>query len=209
MILTLDKQLWRGKARWTHEERQGPDYEMYNNTPMFRYNSYFGIHTVHYMDLIETYGREKLPMARLITASILTMAARSGAGTDREERILTPWAVNMFNSLSSLKFMSYVGRDGFPVIFPLIQAQTPDSGRLVFSPLAYGQELKALEAGTKTAAFGLTMDMEDLLVRGTFIGFERSRAVKLGLMDIDWVYNSMPPTQGQIYPVTELKPVVF
>ena len=62
LVMTPDRRLWRGKAKWTHtEEKQGEDFEMYNNTPMFRYNAYFGIHTVHYMDLIETHGQEKLP----------------------------------------------------------------------------------------------------------------------------------------------------
>ena len=50
-ILTLDKKLWRGKALWTHLKKEGPEYETYNNQPMFRYNTYFGINTVHYFDL--------------------------------------------------------------------------------------------------------------------------------------------------------------
>ena len=48
LIMTLDRQLWRGKATFTHTAKQGPEFEMYNNTPMFRYNAYFGIHTVYY-----------------------------------------------------------------------------------------------------------------------------------------------------------------
>ena len=62
LVLTMDKRLWRGKAVWTHSvSREGDDFEMYNNQPMFRYNAYFGIHTVHYMDLVETGGEEKTP----------------------------------------------------------------------------------------------------------------------------------------------------
>lgn len=56
--------------------------------------------------------------------------------------------------------------------------------------------------------FGLSLTMEDVLVRGTFRGFSRHRGVKLGTVDIDWVYNSMPPKQGQIYPEIEMRPVV-
>jgi len=41
LIMTLDRQLWRGKATFTHTANQGPEFEMYNNTPMFRYNAYF------------------------------------------------------------------------------------------------------------------------------------------------------------------------
>jgi hypothetical protein len=208
LILTLDKHMWRGKARWTHEEKQGEDYEMFNNKPMFRYNAYFGIHTVHYMDLVETYGKENIPSGQIVLAALSTKFAKSSAKTGTEDRILKPWGQDLFNSLKSLKFISFVGEDGFPAIIPLIQCQASDSRRLVFSPLAYRKELSCLDKGKKVAVFGLTMEMEDVLIRGSFLGFNRYRAIQLGSIDIEWVYNSMPPKQGQIYPVEELRPVV-
>ena len=58
------------------------------------------------------------------------------------------------------------------------------------------------------AVFGLTMKMEDVLIRGSFRGFDRKLGIRLGTVDIEWVYNSMPPVHGQIYPETPLKPVV-
>ena len=45
LVMTLDKNLWRGKATFTHTARQGPEFDLYNNQPMFRYNAYFGVHT--------------------------------------------------------------------------------------------------------------------------------------------------------------------
>jgi hypothetical protein len=209
LIMTLDRSLWRGKARWTSSTTSGEDYEMFNNKPMFRYNAYFGIHTVHYMDLIETYGRESLPLGLIGLGAVLTKAAKSGArkasGTGR---ILKPWAEGLFNRLDALKFLCYVGPDGFPVIIPLIGCQAADSTRLAFSSLAYKEELQALKQGINVAVFGLTMDMEDVLVRGVFAGFEKYRGITLGCMDVNWVYNSMPPKPGQIYPESELSAVV-
>jgi hypothetical protein len=208
LIMTMDKSLWRGKAIYTHYEKEGSDYEMFNKKPMFRYNCYCGIHTVYYMDLVETYGREGLPLGRIVMSSLLTMAARARAKTKLSDPILKPWAHKVFNRLDSLKFISYVGNDGFPAIIPLIQCQASDSRRLAFSPLAYGSELSSLEDGKKVAVFALTLDMEDILIRGNFQGFERYNGVKLGTIDIDWAYNSMPPKQGQIYPMEELRPIV-
>jgi len=207
LILTLDKKMWRGKARWTHEEKQGAEYEMYNNKPMFRYNAYFGIHTVHYMDLIETFGRENIPTGRIGLAALFTKFVKSGAKTASKDPILKPWAQDLFNRLNALKFISHVDND-FPIITPLIQCQASDSRRLVFSPLAYREELYRLKKGGKVAVFGLTMDMEDILIRGTFQGFKSYFSIQLGIIDIEWVYNSMPPIHGQIYPTKELKPVV-
>jgi hypothetical protein len=208
LIMTLDRRLWRGKAIWTHELRSGEDFEMFNNKPMFRYNAYFGIHTVHYMDLAETFGGEGLPLARIAIAALLTRAAKSTARNSGKDRILKPWAEALFTRLDTLKFLSYIGEDSFPAIIPIIQCQASDSRRLVFSPLAFRPELKNLKRGMPLAVFGLTMAMEDVLARGTFKGFRRYRGITLGCLDIDWVYNSMPPKPGQIYPEEEIRPVV-
>ena len=208
LIMTMDKTLWRGKATWTHRAKEGDDYEMFNRKPMFRYNSYFGIHTVHYMDLIETYGRERLPLSHIAVASLVTMATRSGARTGRETPILKPWGRDLFNKLASLKFIAWVGEDAFPTLTPLLQCRASDSRRLVFSTAAYGHELKGIKEGASVAVFGLTMDMEDILVRGAFKGFERCRGIRLGIIDIEWVYNSMPPTPGQIYPEVKVERVI-
>ncbi|MCX5993381.1 MAG: pyridoxamine 5'-phosphate oxidase family protein, partial [Chloroflexi bacterium] len=63
IVMTLDKNLWRGKADFTRTAKEGSEYELLNNTPMFRYNAYFGIHTVYYMDLVSHSGKQALPMA--------------------------------------------------------------------------------------------------------------------------------------------------
>ena len=206
LIMNMKMDLWRGKATWTHEEKEGEDYEMFNKKPMFRYNAYFGIHTVHYMDLTETYAKDKLPLAKIIAGSILTMTAKGGARSGQSP-ILRHWAEKLFNRLDATKFLTYIGDDGYPVIIPVLQCQAADACRLVFSPLAYKDELKTIPAGTKIAILGMSLDMEDVLVRGIFNGFNRYRGLSLGSLDIEWVYNSMPPTPGQIYPEIELKPI--
>ena len=205
LILTMDRRLWRGKAAWTHTVKEGEDYVMFNSKPMFRYNAYFGIHTVHYMNLLETYGRESLPLGAIVASSLLTTLAKPLMRTHARERILKPWAQGLFNGMATLKFLSYVGPDGFPVIIPLLQCQTADSRRLVFATPAYRREIGAIPDGIPVAVFGLSMQMEDCLVRGVYRS--PSGIMQLGRVDIDWVYNSMPPAPGQIYPELSIKPV--
>lgn len=205
LVLTMDKRLWRGTARWTHTENTGEDFEVYNNLPMFRYNAYLGIHTVHYMDLVETGGEEKLPMAGIVAASLATRLTRLGSG--RGEPVLKPWAEGVFNDMAALKFLAHVGSDGFPRLIPVIQCQAARSDALVFSALAYSSELRAIPAGTPVAVFALTLKMESVLVRGNFTGFGMGPLGRTGRVSIDWVYNSMPPKQGQIYPPVPLMPV--
>ena len=208
LIMTMDKKMWRGRARWTHLKKEGPEYERYNQIPMFRYNTYFGINTVHYLDLIETTGNQDLPMPKIVLSAVLTKLSKRAAATGVGGRILKPFAENLFNQLDALKFMVYAGKDGFPEIVPLIQCQAADSRRLAFSPIAFKEELVPIVVDTKVAVFCLTMKMEDVLVRGVFRGYRRTRGLKLGTVDIEWVYNSMPPAHGQIYPEVELRPIV-
>ena len=208
LIMTMDKNMWRGRAKWTHLKNEGPEYERYNEIPMFRYNTYFGINTVHYLDLMETSYALDLPMPKIILSALLTKLAKARVKTKMEDRILKPFAEDLFNQLGSLKFIAYVGPDGFPVLVPVIQCQAADSRRLVFYPMAFQDELLPIPKDTTVAVFGLTMKMEDVLVRGAFRGFNRIMGLRFGTIDIEWVYNSMPPAHGQIYPEVALEPIV-
>jgi len=61
----------------------------------------------------------------------------------------------------------------------------------------------------QVALFGMTLDMEDVLLRGIWTGFRRHGVAKLAVIDIDWVYNSMPPVVVQVYPSLPLEAVTF
>jgi hypothetical protein len=207
LVLTRDKKMWRGKARWTHLRNEGPEYEQYNQLPMFRYNTYFGIHTVHYLDLVGATGGERLPAARIVYAALLTRMIRGAAGVSKAERILKPFAEKIFNRMNALKFLAYIAPDGYPWIVPVLQCQAAGSTRLIFSPKAFFEELDHVPDGAQVAVFGLTMEMEDVLVRGRYRKEGRLRSTRFGTVDIEWVYNSMPPCHGQIYPPFRLEAV--
>lgn len=207
LVMTMDRKMWRGHARWTHLRNEGPEYERYNELPMFRYNAYFGINTVHYLDLVDVRGPDGLPLVQIIASSLMTKIAKGGRTSGSEERILTSFGEALFNRLDALKFIAYIREDGYPEIVPLLQCQAADSRRLAFSAMAYGKELEKIATGQTVAVFGLTMKMEDVLVQGTFRDATRSRGIRTGSVDIEWVYNSMPPCHGQIYPPLKLEPV--
>jgi hypothetical protein len=207
LIMTLNKEVWRGKATFTHTANSGPEYDLYNNIPMFRYNAYFGIHTVYFLDLVEQSGRAPLPMGQIVGAALQTMAARRLASSQGRQNVLNLWTRQLMNKLDNLKFAAWVGADGYPVVIPIIQAQTAGADRIIFSTAAYRADLRAVPAGSPLAVFGLTLQMEDVLMRGTFTGRRRIAGLETGSVTVDWVYNSMPPVPGQIYPPVPLKPV--
>ena len=207
LIMSLDKELWRGKANFSHSVKDGPEYDYYNNVPMFRYNSYFGVHTVYYMNLVGQTGKFPLPMNRIIFAAVQTMAARTFGHKSTQKTVLNGWTRSFVDKLDNLKFLSYVDADGYPVIIPAIQTQSIDSHHLLFSTSVYSSELAAIPAGTSMAVFCMALTMEDVLMRGTFQGIRRVGGIHAGVVDVDWVYNPMPPVAGQVYPPLEIKQV--
>lgn len=207
LIMTLDKHIWRGRANFTHTAREGKDYDFYNNTPLFRYNAYFGVHTVYYMDLVSHGGRQPLPMNKIIFAAVQTLLARSIPARRPALEVLNPWTQSFFNKLDNLKFLSYIAADGYPVIIPLIQAQARDRQHLIFSTAVYTDELRAIPPASPVCVFDMALSMEDVLVRGTFEGIQRVAGLACGTVKINWVYNSMPPKPVQIYPEVELQAV--
>jgi len=207
LVMTLDRQLWRGKARFTHTAQGGPEFEWFNNTPMFRYNAYFGIHTVYYLDLVEHSGRQALPMGQVVVAAVQTMIARTLTRKRSSADALNPWTRALMNKLDNLKFLAYIDADGYPVVIPVIQAQAADSEHILFSLSAFGEELRVLPKGAAVAILGMSLEMEDVLVRGEFEGIRRFGGVRCGRVRVSWVYNPMPPKPQQIYPPVALEPV--
>ena len=207
LILSLDKQICRGKAKFSHTAKEGPEYENYNNLPMFRYNAYFGVHTVYYLDLVANTGRQSLPMGKVVFAALTTILARILGKRPVEEKVLNPWVRGLFNKLDNLKFLSYVGEDGYPIILPAIQTQVMNRKWVTFSSGFLRDELEQIPSDIPMAVLCMSFDMEDVLVRGVYRGIERVGGVRCGLVEINWVYNSMPPIPKQVYPPVQIKPV--
>jgi hypothetical protein len=209
LVMSAAQEVWRGKARWKNEAKAGNDYELYNHKPMFRYNSYFGIHTVHYLDIVELADKQRVSVLPLLAGAATTALAKGLASSSNRssERVLTPWTESHLSKTKTLKFFAYVDEDGYPQIVPPVPCRAMNSRQLLFSPVGNRRELNALDEGRTIAVLGLNLEMESVLVRGYFAGYRSYGGVRTGVIDIDWVYNSMPPKQGQIYPAEPLRPV--
>lgn len=200
LVMSLDKSFWTGQAEYTHSVQQGKEYDFYNNTPLFRYNSYFGVHTVHYMKLLQHSGKHPLPMNQVIFAAVKTLLGRSLSLFKSTKEVMNAWTRSFYNKIDNLKFLGYVDANGYPVIVPVIQAQALDSEHICYSLSAFESELAAIPPYTPVAVFSMALTMQDVLVRGTYQGIKRLGGVNCGIVQVDWVYNSMPPTPQQIYP---------
>ncbi len=146
-------------------------------------------------------------MNKVIFAALQTIQARMLGPKSSEKSVLNHWTCAFVDKIDNLKFLSYVGEDGYPIIVPAIQTQSLDKWNLLFSTSVYTDELEAIPKGIPLAVFGMALTMEDVLMRGTYKGLRRIGGVRVGTVEVDWVYNPMPPVPGQIYPPLELSPV--
>ncbi len=195
-IVSLDQKLWTGFVNWKDVKTEGDIYIKYNNMQMWRFNTYFGIEKVHYGDLVSITDKEALNILGIgLNALKVKRAVGKMKGRESED-ILRPYAVKLCNTLGNPKFLSFINKDGYPVVAPVVQAQPSLNDRMVFTAKPYAHMFEGLEAGARVALFAVSMATESVLVKGVFSGFTND----VGYLDIDKVYNSMPPVSKYTYP---------
>lgn len=205
LIMTTGRDFWMGSCDFTHFVTEGEDYQHINEYPLFRFNTYFGVSEVHYADLRDITERKALNMPGVIAnAARVTMLKGAYVG-DQSKEVLRPWAQKFLSEAMTLKFISYMGTDGYPKIVPIIQAQTASSSRIVFTKAPYSKLLADLADGVRVNVYGMSLDMEVVLVKGTY----HAGTPRIGFVEIDKVYNSAPPKPGYIYPDLSNEPVDF
>ena len=193
LALTSDMCWLRGRARYTHTAKTGPEFDMYNNKPLFRYNAYFGVNTVWYLDLLDISGVQKLPMLKIASGALLSRIAAPFAAQN-EKSALTLFGKALFAGIGNPKFLCYEAEEGLSIV-PVVQAAPAGTDRVMIFGRPYGEELKALVPGAKVCVMALNLDMQSVLVKGTYTGKQGAHVV-----EIERVYNSMPPAAGYIYP---------
>ena len=202
LLMSVDKELWRGRAVYTHTETTGPEFEIMNNKPLFRYNTYFGIGRVYYLDLTDITEKETLDMGAIIRGALLTRIKKGGARS-RGNDALGHISRGLTDGLSNLKFIAAEDGEGFCPITPVIQAASADSDHLVFTGKPYTDELKNIQPGQKVSVFAMNLSLESVLIKGTFRGVQKG----LNIIDIEKVYNPLMPIPGYVYPKTELRTI--
>lgn len=209
LILTLDMSWWNGKMYWRKEADRGDEIDLFNRKPMWRYNTYFGIHLVHYLDLKEVSPERRISIPSLLPSLLAGRIAGLFAGTKEGPEAMNRWTEKLLNNPASLSFLSWIDDDGYPVILPALQLLSVHKNKVIFPLYRSGDMYRKIERGTSVAVFSLSLQMESVLLRGKFRGIKRSGGIPIGIIDIDWIYNSMPPVPGQIYPEIPLEPIVF
>jgi hypothetical protein len=207
LVVSPDMFWWTGKALHRETVVKGDDYELYNNKPLFRYNSYFGIGAVHYEDLADVSRGEKLPLPKIVCGALAGKCMKTFVPKSAGEPKIPPFGMKLAGGLATLKFVSWIDADGYPRIIPALQGVPVDKSRLLFPLAPYGELLRQIPAGAKAAVFLCTMSLTAMLLQGTWQGIKSYGGSKGAVFDVEKVYNSMLPVGGYIYPSQERKAV--
>lgn len=206
LVMDRARTVWRGTATWREAKTTGAEIDAYNRKPLFRYNSYFGIHTVHLFDLAGPATNEVVGLAPLIGGALVSRVAATVSG-GTSEPALKPWARDLVNALGTVKFLAFARPDGFPWLVPAVAAATPDGRRVLVTDAPHRAELRALAAGTSVALLAVNPQLESVHLRGAWAPAVALGPLARATFEIDQVYNSMPPKQGVIWPEPPLEPV--
>lgn len=194
LVMGMEKEVWRGKAVWKSFSNTGPEFELLNNKPLFRYNTYFGIGRVHYLELVELSEKSVIKVGETVYRAFKTRLKRLTV-KGRDNGALSPISAELAGGLTSLKFIAAEDEAGFCNIMPILQAAPCASGTIAFDLPPYARELKRLKPGTKAAIFAMDMKLVGVLLQGVI------RSAKgLGVFDIDRVYSPLEPLPGYIFP---------
>lgn len=207
LLLNTEKEWWRGKALQTAVKNTGKEFEKLNNAPLFRYNTYFGIGKAHYMKMLSFSGKQNLDMKAIIKGVLKGKAVKRlvEKSSDKNEKI-TKLSYDLAKGVSTLKFLSYVDSEGYPLILPVLQATIIDKNGRIIIPLGEdNKELENIEANAKIALYYANMELSSVLFQGIFKGLEKKMKIRYAVIDIEKVYNTMVPIVGYIYPKEDYK----
>ncbi len=200
MSADMPFQILQVKADFTHSKMEGDDIEYFNKSQLMRYMTYMRVFKVYYNKIVTARGPRTLSLGGLAGGIIKSLIGKGGAKTELDEKRLNVLGMKIFKGPANPKFIAYIDSDGYPILLPCIQLQAADHNRLVFPLTVLKQDLEMIPVGVNVAVLGMTLDLASQLVNGTYKGVEKFRGIKMGVIEIEEIYNSAPPLAGVYYP---------
>jgi len=183
----------------------GKDYDFYNNTPSSAITRISGAYGA-------LYGTWSLTMANIPADE----AGYPGSNQDNDRKIFLgktgknssahTWSTAFYDKIDNLKFLGYVDADAIGD-HPVDPAQSLDREYMIFSFGAYGESW--LKSRIHSGGNLRHVAFDGRCARTRHISGRKARGrIKSGMVQLDFVYNPMPPVPAQIYPDVPVQPVV-
>ncbi len=207
MTAAMPFRFLQAKMRFDSISKLGDDALVFNQMKLFRYNTYMRIDTVYFNNVIASRPIRDIPLPGIVKGIMgnLVFNKRKFALDPPQSPRLSKLGRKLFSGLIFPKFLSYLDpNDGYPVTFPVFQAREIDGTRIVIPFSQFKDDLLVIPEKSKVSLFAMDLETVSQMVKGTVIA-KHSNAI---VVEIEYVYNSMPPKPGYIYPELEVLPKV-
>ncbi|MHA1265036.1 MAG: hypothetical protein ACTSRS_07340 [Candidatus Helarchaeota archaeon] len=209
MTAEMPFQFIQVKVDFDYLTHEGEDIEKFSRMEFIRYNTYLNIHTVYYNIVKAVTPVRNLSILGILRGILANIIGGGGPKAKDPTTKLPSVAFQLFNAKIGPKFISYVDpTDSYPVIIPCFQLRAPDRSRLAFTLSQFKEDLLHIPPEAPVAAFAMNFETISNHVNGIFTGFQKSRGITYGIIEIEEVYNSMPPLAGVVYPQIQTRPKV-
>ena len=202
----------QSKITFDHRVKGGEDCEYFSRGQMLRYNTYMNVEKAYYNSVKSATPVMDLNILPIAKGLILNLFAKRKANNPNAEEKLPLLGYDLYNNPFNPKYISFIDpEDGYPLIIPCFQLRAPDRSKLIFPYSQFKEDLEKLKEGAHVSTFAVIADeieLINLVIQGTFSGSKKFGGVKCGIIEIDEVYNSMPPLAGVIYPKLKTRPKV-
>ncbi len=190
------------KADYDYCSTEAEDAVDFNQTDLMRYNVYMRVYKTYFNKVKAASAIRDINLFGIIKGIVANLFGKRKYKTGNLEERLPKFGMKLFNGPIFPKFIAYLDpKDNYPVIIPCFQARAIENKTIIFTLSQFKEDLKRIPEKAKVGVFVMDFELETLLVKGTFQGISGSR----GVIDIEKVYNSMPPQQGYIYPEKEFR----
>ena len=175
--------------------QSGPYVDRINSIEFFRYNAYGGIHNVAVVNV-----RELLPLPEKVSfvkvgAEFVAMRTIGRVGRSESVRgVDIPKPIrNKFDSIMSIKVVSWIGDDGYPDVVPVFGVRFRTPGELLFKVSGYNDRSRNITPGARVALNVLTLDLLTYQIKGKLACFENHLGLEVGVVQVEEAYSCMPP----------------
>ncbi len=197
MSAAMPFQFLQIKADFDYLSMDGSDAADFNQMSMFRYNTYMRIDRIFFNTVYRARRIRDISLLGIVGGILANLNPfRNRGKTGVPENRLESVGNRLFQGMVFPKFISYIDSDGYPIIIPCFQARSVERKRIVFPLSQFKQDLLQIPEGAKVSVFAMDFETVNQMVQGKYLGIDH----KLGIIDIERVYNSMPPKIGELYP---------
>lgn len=178
------------KATFSGFHTSGPYKEFVDSSPFLRYNAYSGSRAAGVLQVVEALPVSSISLPSVLLDKTRVSLARLPRGRGRGE--LPPLVSRRFSALTSMKALAVPGKDGHPLVLPVMALSYRKGGGMLMRPAAYEEALGEAELPAPGMLSLLTMDAKSYKVGGRV---ERRGSDLVLFLDSAW--SGMPPLVGE------------